>query len=204
MKEWKNIFERKGLETISNEDVFLAISLGSLDLIKLLKGKTDIINIRDKNGDSTLMAAIMFGDMKLVKYFMSVGVDLNEEGDDLKNLVHIMLHVKDIEIVKYVIRKSNKIYDYAFSLYMLAIVSKKIEVVRELIKAGTDVNSTNRWGDTVLMVAVRHDGIEIVRELIKAEADVNSRNERGETALTIAIDKGNEQIEQELIKAGAV
>ena len=107
MKEWKNIFGEKSLE-ISNEDVFLAISLGSLDLIKLLKDKMDLINMRYKDGTSALQIAVLFQNMKLVEYFVLAGADINYvnyvKHQPYTALIYAIA-VKDIEIVRYLIKK---------------------------------------------------------------------------------------------------
>jgi len=61
-----------------------------------------------------------------------------------------------------------------------------VEVVRELIKSGADVNheTGNNW--TALENASHNNHIEIVRELIKSGADVNHETGNHWTALRFA------------------
>ena len=51
--------------------------------------------------------------------------------------------------------------------------ANSISVVRQLIKAGANLNSKNQNGMTPLMFSVNENNLNIVKELIKANA--NSR-----------------------------
>ena len=64
----------------------------------------------------------------------------------------------------------------------------KLSCVKELIKAGADVNTVckcHRKG--ALLSAAMEGHIDCVRELITAGADVNIRNRNGQTALMLAV-----------------
>lgn len=62
-----------------------------------------------------------------------------------------------------------------------------VERVRELIKAGADVNHVDReW--SVLMVAVEMSELEVARDLISAGADVNFCAPQGWSVLHHAVD----------------
>jgi ankyrin repeat protein len=67
-----------------------------------------------------------------------------------------------------------------------AACSGYTERVKELIKAGTNVNTRDDEGRTALMVASDEGRTEIVELLISAGADVNAKDMNGDTALMYA------------------
>ena len=71
-----------------------------------------------------------------------------------------------------------------------AVRGENIEYVKELLKAGADVNSTDGV-DTVLMVACKSDKEAIVKMLLEYGADVNFENTVGKTALYVAVTRGH-------------
>ena len=80
-----------------------------------------------------------------------------------------------------------------------------IEVIKELINAGADVNAQDNYDKTPLHMAVEQNrSIEVIKELIKAGADVNAKNEDSETPLHMATEQNRSiEVVKELIKAGA-
>lgn len=82
-----------------------------------------------------------------------------------------------------------------------------IEIIKELIKGGTNVNEKYPAvnGSTILMLESGIGEIDIVKELIKSGADVNAIDLKGKTALGYAalISDGDDVI-NELKKSGAI
>ena len=96
-----------------------------------------------------------------------------------------------------------------FTALILAVKEDNVQCVKELIKAGADLNTgadVNIWeffGYTPLMLAVRKDHKQCVNELIKAGADVNAGSHSRNTALNEAVVGRNPKYLDLLIKAGA-
>ena len=86
-----------------------------------------------------------------------------------------------------------------------ACVDGKVDVVRDLIKAGVDVNEANDDGKTPLYTAVSQYRVDVVRALIDAGADVNKVHDGwgGVTHLYYAANTGKEELVRVLIDAGA-
>jgi len=84
-----------------------------------------------------------------------------------------------------------------------AVESNNLKMVKELIKAGANLDILDNIGNTALILASYRNNIEIAKELIKAGANVNSQDKYGSTALIYASYKNNIEITKELIKAGA-
>ena len=61
-----------------------------------------------------------------------------------------------------------------------------VEIVRELIKAGADVNARDHYQRTPLMYAASAGSTEVVRELVKAGADLTAVSVEKQTALAFA------------------
>lgn len=62
------------------------------------------------------------------------------------------------------------------TLLIRAVLIGNLESLKELIKAGADINRECN-DETALMVAARRGYLEIVKELINAGANVNHSNE---------------------------
>ncbi len=75
-----------------------------------------------------------------------------------------------------------------------------LKAVYAALKAGADINYTDRYGNTALMAAT---DTEMVRLLIEHGADVNHANNDGNTALISAAQTGDTEIVRILIDAGA-
>ncbi len=80
---------------------------------------------------------------------------------------------------------------------------KQIVLVDELLRAGADVNSTNRHGGTPLMTAVWSRDTEVVRRLLEAGAWINAQTDKGQTALMDAAHTRNREMAELLLDAGA-
>ena len=73
---------------------------------------------------------------------------------------------------------------------------KRLDLIKDLIKAGADVNARDENGDTPLHF---HTNIDVLKVLIDSGADVNARNTEGCTALHFS----NRKVMTFLISAGS-
>ena len=67
-------------------------------------------------------------------------------------------------------------------------------IVKELIRAGADVNAENRNGDTALHMALRWGDQESAIFMIKKGADYNHANNAGVTPVQLAVEKGYDTV----------
>lgn len=67
-------------------------------------------------------------------------------------------------------------------------------VVKELVRAGADVNVVNIYGSTPLLEALRYGNQETARFLIKKGADYNHADNRGITAAQLAAEHGYDTV----------
>ena len=93
----------------------------------------------------------------------------------------------------------------SMSIYDAALEGN-IEVVKQHLAAGTDLNAKNKEGDTLLHIAATNSRKEIAELLITEGADVNAKNKYGVTPLhraAMGYKKNNKKIPELLIAKGA-
>ena len=76
-----------------------------------------------------------------------------------------------------------------------------VSCVKELVKAGAELNVTNSDGNTALIHATKIGHVDCVKELVKARAELNVTNSDGNTALILAAYNGHTDCVKELVKA---
>lgn len=64
------------------------------------------------------------------------------------------------------------------------------DTIKELLRAGADMNMADSEGNTVLHNVLKNGNVETARYLIKKGADYNHPNNQGETPVQIAVEKG--------------
>lgn len=85
-----------------------------------------------------------------------------------------------------------------------AIIANKADIVRQHIKAGTNINKKEPMsGATPLISAITFDKPEIAKMLIQANADLSVKNNDGSTALHVAAFFGRVKMVQMLMDAKA-
>jgi len=93
------------------------------------------INSCDKDGDTALMWASMYGHIEVVKLLLEAGADVNAKTIDGDTAL-------------------KWASDYGHT-----------EIVKLLLEAGADVNAKDKWGNTALVKAIDSGYIKIVKLL---------------------------------------
>lgn len=111
------------------------------DAVKLFTGNPTLVNARDLNGQTALIAAINNRDRQWAGYLLQQGADPNLAGQNGETPL---------------IAASRVGFD---------------EAAEWLIGMGAKINASNRSGETALIIAVQRRQIPIVRLLVKSGAD---------------------------------
>lgn len=161
------------------------------------KGHTDIVKILINAGarKESFCELVKSGDLKGVQIFIKAGRDVNNS----KCEVNPCGGVNDVDEDSEEYCDSESAYD---PLIRVAAEQGHIEIVKELIKAGADVNATcetyTSCNDTPLTIFSQNGNLDMVKALLKAGANVDL-----DKALYGASKLGHTKIVEELIKAGA-
>ena len=164
-----------------------AASNGNLAIVKELLGAGADVNAKGGNDYSTALSFAIASPngLEVIKELIRAGAN-NDRGDML--IVAIENH--NSEALKYFIESnfSNvnmlNLQDTGSMETALMFAARKeiLEIVKELIILGADVNLQNTDGNTALMFAAEKGNLSIVKELIKAGANVKIKNNKGKLA----------------------
>jgi len=161
---------------------FPAVQHEYVELIKsLLDAKVEpskevkaLLKVRDSSGNTLLLSAFISNKKSLAHALLLLGSDVHAAN-----------------------------YDEGTTALHYAVSYGCVEIVRDLIEAGADVNAKKNNGDTALSIAVLRNRVDIVPMLIEAGVDVNVKYSEGTTVLHWAAEFNNVKILRVLIGAGA-
>lgn len=146
--------------------------------------------------------------LKLEKDYPQILRRLVPDEDALNDKLFQAVQARDVELLKNLLSQgaSPDVVDYeGDSLLIKAVPFANGEAICDvLIRAGANLNKTNKDGDTALMKALIYKKNALAVKLIAAGADVNIANIKGETPLRRAfLYARNMSLIKALIKAGA-
>lgn len=127
-------------------------------LTEILRSNNALVNAKDGNGQTALMAAAAGGRLSCLELIISSGAELNSKN----SIGYTALH--------------------------LVTMFSQLSCVELLLKSGAHVDARDSCGWTALHQAARSGQLSCVEALIKGGADINIRNDSGETALMCTSD----------------
>lgn len=185
-------------------ELFAAISVGDAATVeRLLERDRALVDARDENGLSPVLAALYRGRNEIAAAIMRRGPRLTLfEAAAAGDAARVR------EIVGRDRPQANAPSPDGYSPLGLAAFFKRRDVVRYLLEAGADPRPASRVGGfTPLHSAVATDAgaadIEIVRMLLDRRADPNAKSESGATPLHTAAFTGDRASVDLLLRHGA-
>ncbi|WP_103863618.1 ankyrin repeat domain-containing protein [Aquimarina sp. I32.4] len=169
----------------------------TLEVIKLLAGRTSAINDTDKNGRSALTNAIEYNTTDVVEFLIAQKADIavtDTKGNTLSKYVIASYNPKEADkFKKKVALLTNNGFDMTQpqkdgnTLYHLAIEKKNLELLKLIKKYTIDINAKNSEGMTVLhKAAMTAKNNTILEYLLSVGADKNIKTGFEESVFDLA------------------
>jgi Ankyrin repeats (3 copies)/Ankyrin repeats (many copies)/Ankyrin repeat len=153
-----------------------------------------------------LMGAANLGRLEIVRFLLSVGVDLHAKDHDGRTA---LMHAADENrgaVIRVLIERGAEVngLDGALQTALhLASWQNHVDAMRELLRAGARVDVRDCTQRTPLMLAATEDVPEAITLLCEAGADVEAQDFMGNTALMVAAMEGRSRTVQALLARGA-
>jgi ankyrin repeat protein len=198
-----------------------SLSPGGTAIVALMLAKgADVNSAGGRRGDTALAVAANSGNAAAVKFLLDHGADPNKlDAGGMSPLNRASYGKRSDSVRALLLKKVDVNNANTFSgppqrngvvnrLHITALHNASTfgppDMVRDLLKAGANVNAPDNRGLTPLHFAVASDrpSIEIVRALLAAGADVNTADTTGETPLDWASKFGYPDVIAALKNAG--
>jgi ankyrin repeat protein len=193
---------------------------GGSSTVALMLSKGADVNVKDKRGDTALGLAATIGEVDTMRLLLQKGAEpqaINGKGETplilatkSKQADAVRLLIQSGVDVNVASTSSPTNRNGTIALVKLTALHRAaafgpVEMVRELLKAGANVNARDSRSLTALIfaVATEYTDPQIVEALLQAGADVNARDNSGETPLDWAEKFGNPKVIHLLRVAGA-
>lgn len=187
--------------TYGDSPLHAALRYGQRDMVRyilMLIGTdseyTELVNIQNSSGKTPLHYAVLQNQPEITKALLTLGADPNICDDHGFSPLHTVVRIPEAGACVDVLLSSKLIdiesyNDVGWSPLQLAAEAGSYDAVCSLVRAGANVNSTDKsYGRTVLHLAVEGGHKEIVEFLLKkTEIDINKSNFSGNTALHTAV-----------------
>ena len=187
------------INTDGAQALIFAANRSHFDVLKYLVEDVKVsVNAQTDEGNYSLIAAVVGGNIDIAKYLIMQGANLNLKNDiktpDYKNLslygtplIHAVTSDK-FNMVKYLLEAGANVNiktNSGYSALMLSIMFNKFETAKYLVDHGADVNDQDANGYSVLMQAAIQVKFDLVKHLVEKGADVNLPNAKGKTILDV-------------------
>lgn len=210
----------------ANADFRRAVELGDLYTVRWHLSKGIKVDSKDKKGRSAVHWAALNNQPEVLKVLIAAGADLKSRKGDLGLAAHLYPAIADVlkqvaserrgplinavqsgdldAVRAHLAAEADVKHTDGNGLTALhwAADEGRTDIVKELIKAGANVNSRHKQLSPLNLAALRNHA-DTVAELIRAGADVDYRGPDGLTALGLAEEWGHAETAKILREAGA-
>jgi hypothetical protein len=160
--------------------ILTALIIPAMQHCAALPEKTEIPEAEQKALDKRLFDAIQSRNHNIVQNVLKQGANPNAHSDQWQPDTALIFAAKQHADERYT-----------------------VSIIRELIKAGADLNSNDQPNNTALMWSAHKSNLTVAKKLINANTDLNMQDEYSRTALMNTMLCDRKSMITLLIKAGA-
>ncbi|WAC04808.1 MAG: ankyrin repeat domain-containing protein [Methanoregula sp.] len=158
--------------------------MGDMEIVKLLINNGANVNATTRNGYNSLMVACVRNDKELVELLLKNKSDVNQISKN--GWTPLILASGNISL-KSIFFQNNKMGLEVFQLLdtqkLYHIKNNPKEIVRSLIKSGSDVKHKNKFNKSPLDEAILSCNTEVIKCLLDNGANIEDTNDFGDTPL---------------------
>jgi ankyrin len=195
--------EEQSSETGGTTPLMLAARLKSPECLKVLLTASPNIQVKDDDGDSAIVHAVVADAAENVELLLNAGARVDELHSG-ETLLHVAVCNDAIEIIKLLLKKGIKVSQQSSEnlvtpLQVACQLGKK-EIVELLLSAGAKVKEIDLELCTPLHKAAQYGQIEVVQLLLSHKAMIDAKESSGMTPLFLAAFYGHTEVGELLIK----
>ncbi|XP_052065368.1 putative ankyrin repeat protein RBE_0220 isoform X1 [Mytilus californianus] len=157
----------------------------------------EMLYYRDIVCDTVMLHCCSIGDMNMIQWCCSHGVDVNESGICGQSPLMIVCRYGHTDIVRMFLNKAadcNKCDEIGQSPTLMACIHGHTTIVRMLIDNGADYSKCDNLEQSPLFMACKHNHTDIVEMLINREADYKKCDLRGQSPVIMTCLHGHLEI----------
>lgn len=159
------------------ENVSMSLEM-VVNIIKSLKGDENkklvnkLINYSDKNGKTVLMSIVQSNNQELIKYILTLKVDLQPTDKEGRNVLFYCRSMITFKIL-YDLGANTNTFDKKNGKNILSHLASRnlfnYDIYKELIHNGINVNQIDNYGQSLLCYSILNK--KIIQLLVKNDAD---------------------------------
>lgn len=193
---------------IEKNKLLIAVLEGNLSNVRDCVLDGEDLHFKDQNGRNYLHLSVIARSKKMVKYFISEGLDVNECDNALITPLHRACRDGSAIIVKYLLDAGAdpniKAKNSIAPLHIAAAFGHQKCILPFLHNPKVELNVNDSENHTPLHYAAAEGHIDVVDALINSRCDPNQPNIVGNRPIHFAAVSGNPEICQRLMLVGGV
>ena len=173
-------------------DITIAAKKGYYTEVKKFIDKGVKVDTKDKNGDTALILAALYGHTAIVSLLIEAGANVNLSNSRGARAVEKAIRGRHIDIIKYLIdHKTCFNMSCPEPLLIQLAQMDESDLVEHALLYERDVNIKNKYGQTALFFSVKNKNFKDIALLVSKGADASIKDNRN-VSIYGSMDKTND------------